>query len=126
MGVITWLAFLKALYPVLSEIARELYERFDGDPTKAIAELRRVHKHGDEYHATRTRNDQRMDALRDAERRAEVVTDADGSRHAVKVIGEERVRMPLKPEQPPAPHDPDKAWLEMRDAADATKPKPKE
>lgn len=47
MKVLNWAKFFAVVLPYLSDLARALFERFDGNPTPAVAELRRyITDHG--------------------------------------------------------------------------------
>lgn len=67
MNTIKWFAFVRAMWPIVSALLEELFNRHDGDATAATAELRRIHDHWQTVRQREASIDARLEAVKKRE-----------------------------------------------------------
>jgi hypothetical protein len=68
MSALSWAKFFAILLPELSDLARELYRRHQGNADGARAELATIRDHGARLRAAEAEIDSRLDAVRTREK----------------------------------------------------------
>jgi hypothetical protein len=64
MNSIAFLRFARLMWPIVSEILRDLFRRHSGDAVAATVELRRIRDYGLRGEAAEEDFDERIDALK--------------------------------------------------------------
>lgn len=62
-----WITFVRALWPVVSALLKELFERHGGNAAAATQELQRIRDHWSRVRAEQTEVDERLSRLKQRE-----------------------------------------------------------